>query len=108
MKLSVQLSAFTTEALRSTTCEGEVRCASRERSTPDYFIRGCDANSWVSHLFLFHSIWWIIRRAASKAGRCRRSSILLHAILFGGIRWAASRQGVATALLFYSTLFYSV
>ena len=68
------------ELLRSTKCEGEVRRVSRERSIPDYSIRGCDATGRGSHLFLFYSISWIIRRAVPKVGRRRRSSILFYSL----------------------------
>ena len=95
------------ELLRSTKCEGEVRRVSRERSIPDYSIRGCDANGRGSHLFLFYSISWIIRRAVPKVGRRRRSSILFRAILFGGL-FGGRRLGRASPPLYYSIPHYSI
>ena len=95
------------ELLRSTKCEGEVRRVSRERSIPDYSIRGCDATGRGSHPFLFYSISWIIRRAVPKVGRRRRSSIQFRAILFGGL-FGGRRLGRASPPLYYSIPHYSI
>ena len=73
--------------MRSTKCEGEVRRVSRERSIPDYSIRGCDANGRGSHLCLFYSISWIIWRTVPKAGRRRR--FLSYSTLFYLVDYSA-------------------